>query len=49
MASISILFWEKLKELSELQNALPEVAACLKDGLWTTEAEKKLLQTRGAG
>ncbi len=38
-----------LTQLHELKDALPEVAACLKDGLWTTEAEKKLLQTRAAG
>jgi len=36
-----------LTQLHELKDTLPEVAACLKDGLWTTEAEKKLLETRG--
>jgi len=38
-----------LTPLEELQEKLPEVAACLKDGLWTTEAEKKLLETCAAG
>lgn len=37
-----------LTELHELEEKLPEVAACLKDGLWTTEAEKKLLETYAA-
>ncbi len=32
-----------LIRLEELAQKLPEVAACLKDGLWTMEAEKKLL------
>jgi len=34
-----------LTQLDELEEKLPEVAACLKDGLWTMEAEKKLLET----
>ena len=38
-----------LTPLEEIQEKLPEVAACLKDGLWTTEAEKKLLETCAAG
>ena len=38
-----------LTQLHELKDALPEVAACLNDGLWTTEAERKLLETRGTG
>ena len=38
-----------LTRLEELKDKLPEVAACLKDGLWTTEAEKKLLETQTAG
>jgi hypothetical protein len=33
-----------LIRLEELAQKLPEVAACLKDGLWTIEAEKKLLE-----
>jgi threonine dehydrogenase-like Zn-dependent dehydrogenase len=33
-----------LVRLEELSQTLPDVAACLKDGLWTTEAEKKLLE-----
>lgn len=33
--------------LEELAAKKPEVAACLKDGLWTLEAEKKLLDTCG--
>jgi len=32
-----------LTRLEELGTKLPDVAACLKDGLWTIEAEKKLL------
>ncbi len=32
-----------LIRLEELAQKLPDVAACLKDGLWTIEAEKKLL------
>jgi len=32
--------------LEQLKDQLPEVAACLKGGLWTTEAEKKLIETR---
>ncbi len=31
--------------LEELATRKPEVAACLQDGLWTLEAEKKLLET----
>ena len=31
--------------LEELAAKRPEVAACLKDGLWTLQAEKKLLET----
>jgi len=34
-----------LTQLEELGEKWPEVAACLKEGLWTTEAEKKLLKT----
>ncbi len=34
-----------LTELDQLAEKLPEVAACLRDGLWTTQAEKKLLET----
>lgn len=33
--------------LEALEAEKPEVAACLKDGLWTLEAEKKLLDTCG--
>jgi threonine dehydrogenase-like Zn-dependent dehydrogenase len=33
-----------LIRLEELSQKLPDVAACLRDGLWTTEAEKKLLE-----
>jgi threonine dehydrogenase-like Zn-dependent dehydrogenase len=33
-----------LTELGELAKKHPPVAACLKDGLWTIEAEKKLLE-----
>ena len=36
----------ELIRLEELAEKMPEVAACLTDGLWTTEAEKKLLETR---
>jgi D-arabinose 1-dehydrogenase-like Zn-dependent alcohol dehydrogenase len=36
-----------LVRLEELPRKLPEVAACLKDGLWTTAAEKKLLESYG--
>ena len=32
-----------LIRLEELAQKLPDVAACLNDGLWTIEAEKKLL------
>ncbi len=32
-----------LTRLEELQEKLPDVAACLQDGLWTLEAEKALL------
>jgi len=35
----------ELVRLEELQEKLPAVAACLKDGLWTTEAERKLIET----
>jgi len=34
-----------LVPLEDLGRELPEVAACLCDGLWTKEAEKKLLET----
>jgi threonine dehydrogenase-like Zn-dependent dehydrogenase len=34
-----------LTRLEELGEKLPHVAACLKDGLWTMEAEKKLLES----
>ncbi len=33
-----------LVRLEEMPEKLPEVAACLKDGLWTTQAENKLLE-----
>ena len=33
-----------LTELGELQKKHPQIAACLRDGLWTLEAEKKLLE-----
>lgn len=33
-----------LIRLEELESELPDVAACLKDGLWTGEAEKVLLE-----
>jgi hypothetical protein len=33
-----------LVTLEELAEKMPDVAECLKDGLWTTEAEKKLLE-----
>jgi threonine dehydrogenase-like Zn-dependent dehydrogenase len=33
-----------LTRLEDLGDKLPEVAACLRDGLWTPEAEKKLLE-----
>jgi threonine dehydrogenase-like Zn-dependent dehydrogenase len=39
----------ELIRLEELAEKMPEVAACLNDGLWTTEAEKKLLETRATG
>jgi len=39
----------ELIRLEELAEKMPEVAACLTDGLWTTEAEKKLLETRATG
>jgi len=35
----------ELVRLEELQEKLPAVAACLKDGLWTAEAERKLIET----
>jgi hypothetical protein len=31
--------------VEELSEKMPEVGRCLKDGLWTTEAEEKLLET----
>jgi threonine dehydrogenase-like Zn-dependent dehydrogenase len=34
-----------LVRLEELTEELPAVGACLKDGLWTAEAEQKLLET----
>ncbi len=34
-----------LTELSDLQKKLPQVAACLEDGRWTAEAEKRLLES----
>ncbi len=37
-----------LTRLAELAAKLPDVAACLKDGLWTIEAEKKLLDRYAA-
>lgn len=39
----------ELIRLDELKEKLPEVAACLNDGLWTAEAEKKLLETCAVG
>jgi threonine dehydrogenase-like Zn-dependent dehydrogenase len=33
-----------LTELGELQKKHPQVTACLKDGIWTVEAEKQLLE-----
>jgi threonine dehydrogenase-like Zn-dependent dehydrogenase len=33
-----------LTRLEELDRKLPEVAGCLNDGLWTPDAEKKLLE-----
>jgi len=33
-----------LTRLEELANKMPEVAAALKDGLWTAEAERRLLE-----
>ena len=35
----------ELVRLEELGEKLPAVAACLKDGLWTVEAERKLIET----
>jgi threonine dehydrogenase-like Zn-dependent dehydrogenase len=34
-----------LTRLEELDRKLPEVAGCLNDGLWTPDAEKKLLES----
>jgi threonine dehydrogenase-like Zn-dependent dehydrogenase len=36
-----------LVPLEELSAKLPEVAGCLRDGLWTKEAENKLMETCG--
>lgn len=36
-----------LTRLEELAEKLPDVAACLNDGLWTGQAEKKLLEVCG--
>jgi hypothetical protein len=33
-----------LVELNKLDEKMPEVAACLNNGLWTKQAEQKLLQ-----
>ena len=38
-----------LVPLAQLGEVLPAVAACLRDGVWTLEAEKKLLETCGQG
>lgn len=38
-----------LVRLEDLHKEMPAVAACLRDGIWTPEAEKKLLEQFGNG